>query len=95
MAVGAVCRHEEFTPGRSGHLDDVWVAPEHRGRGLTTRMLRGLLEFFRDAGVEVLSLNYVRGNAEAEAVWTRLGFTPVIVTAVTTLDETARRLGGA
>lgn len=94
MAVGVICRHEEFAPDRSGRLDDVWVAPEQRGQGITTRMVYGLLDFFRRAGVEVLSLNYVQGNVEAEAVWTRLGFNPVIATAVSTLEETERRLTG-
>lgn len=87
MAIAVICRHEEYEPGRSGRLDDVWVSPGHRNAGLCRRMVERLLAFFQDAGIETIALNYVVGNAEAEAVWARLGFRPVVVTATARMDQ--------
>jgi GNAT superfamily N-acetyltransferase len=63
-----------------GLVDDAWVDPEHRGRGLCRLLLSTLIEFFRERDLSKLQLGYIHGG-EAGAVWQRLGFSPVVVTA--------------
>lgn len=53
----------------------VWVAEGHRGRGLGTRLITGILEQARLAGVAAVSLNVEAGNP-ARLVYARLGFAP-------------------
>src|SRR5215813_7396909 len=65
MAVGRIVPHEEFEPAVWGHIDDVWVEPAYRHRGVCRTLLARLLEFFEEAGIEVLVLDYVIGNTEA------------------------------
>ena len=92
LAMGSVIEHSEMVPARSGKIDDVWVAPEHRRRGACRAMLARLMSFFGSAGVAELHLNFVDGNVEAEAVWREIGFESVVVTAVARRESVERRL---
>jgi ribosomal protein S18 acetylase RimI-like enzyme len=67
-----------FDPGTGleGEVAEVYVAPEHRGKGIATRLLREAVRLFEESGV---TLGYVWTRAENEDA-TRLyetaGFTP-------------------
>jgi ribosomal protein S18 acetylase RimI-like enzyme len=67
-----------------GVIDDVWVEPTHRRRGINRRIVQKLLEFAASRGFQELILEYASSNREAEAAWTRLGFSPVGVRASAT-----------
>lgn len=56
-----------------GYLADVFVLPEHRGRGLATVVVRALLELPAVRGFRRLLL----ATRDAHAVYARLGFAPV------------------
>ncbi|MDX1635455.1 MAG: GNAT family N-acetyltransferase [Marinobacter sp.] len=71
-------RHVEY---RSGIIDDVWVEPEFRKRGIFPDLLRRLVAFAESRGAYELILEYSASNKEAKAVWTRLGFKTVGVRA--------------
>lgn len=92
MAVGRIIHHDEFEPTVWGHIDDVWVEPEYRHRGVCRRLMARLLEFFEGARVEVLMLDYVIGNVEAEKVWKQFGFQPVLTVANVKLQEVKKHL---
>ena len=92
MAVGRIVRHEEFAPPLWGHIEDVWVRPAYRHRGLCRTLMTQLLEFFEGAGVEVLVLDYVIGNTAAEGAWKQLGFQPVLTVANAKLHEVRKQL---
>lgn len=64
-----------------GVIDDVWVEPQHRRRGINRRIVGQLLDFADSRGVQELALEYALSNREADAVWKRLGFTPTGVRA--------------
>ncbi len=81
MGSARIWMHAEYVPARSGELIDLWVDPNHRRRGLAGRVVSGLLKFFKANRVEFLSLNYVAGDSVVEALWKRLGFRPMLVTA--------------
>lgn len=54
----------------------LWVAPDHRGRGVGRDLLRSLLDDARDRDVPAVSLSVEAGN-RARALYTDEGFTDV------------------
>jgi len=64
-----------------GGIDDIWVEPKHRRRGLNRRIVTELVEFARSRGVQELCLEYSMSNIEAAGTWSRLGFQPAGVRA--------------
>lgn len=71
----------EETESRSGFIDDVWVEPDFRNRGIFSAIMRELVKFAENHDVHELILEYALSNKEAEAVWTQLGFKPTGVRA--------------
>lgn len=94
MAVGRIVRHEEFEPAAWGHIDDVWVEPAYRHRGICRALMARLVEFFERARIEVLVLDYAIGNTEAEGTWQRFGFQPVLTVANAKLTEVWKQIQG-
>jgi len=78
---GRAVTNKGYTPSRTGMVDQAFVEPQHRRRGVGARLVAGLCRFFAGQGIEDLSLRYVTGNDEAVGFWAALGFTPRIVTA--------------
>ncbi len=78
MGLGTLQMHDEYVPSNSGKIDDIWVEPRYRRKGLLKNLLLDLIEFFKSKGIESLTLNYVEDNQEAEVVWKKLGFKTVI-----------------
>lgn len=56
-------------------LHRVVVAPEHRRRGLATRLLRRGLDEAATRGISTASLEVEEGNGAAISLYVRLGFT--------------------
>lgn len=60
-----------------GGLSGLYVRPGHRGRGIAAALLGRALEHARhEAGVEVVQLAVVTGNATARALYLAAGFVP-------------------
>ena len=78
---GRVLSNKRYTPSRSGSVDQLFVLPEHRRRGIGSQLVAELCEFFAGEGVDALSLRYVLGNDQAAGFWQALGFEPRIVAA--------------
>lgn len=87
MGIGTLITHNEFKPNSSGRIDDIWIDPDHRRKGLCKRLILELAKFFRENGIMAVSLQYVMGNTEAEHVWPRLGFDSVIKIANANLED--------
>jgi len=69
--------------GRIGESDpdvarlyQVWVAPEHRGRGIARLMLDAVNDWARAAGCRRLSLDVTLGDGPAARLYSRAGFVP-------------------
>jgi ribosomal protein S18 acetylase RimI-like enzyme len=77
---------------RYGSIEDVWVEPEYRGRGICRALVGQLAEFFRIHGVHELTVGFVDGGAAAE-LWQRLGFTPAVIIANSNVDTLRTRRG--
>ena len=57
-----------------GFLLDLWVKPEHRGRGVARFLLDRAFAWCRLRGYRKLKLEVAVGNAEARALYTAAGF---------------------
>ncbi|MFC1971477.1 GNAT family N-acetyltransferase [Chloroflexota bacterium] len=53
---------------------DCWLSPQHRGKGLATKLLDGAMYRAREVRAGVLHVNIMEDNALAKAVLSRLGF---------------------
>ena len=81
MGLGSVVENPDLEPARFGAIDDVWVEPQWRRRGLGSKIVADLFRFLDRRGVDRLTLSFAIGNVEAESFWTRMGFQPALVMA--------------
>jgi ribosomal protein S18 acetylase RimI-like enzyme len=58
-----------------GHVDDLFVRPAHRRRGVAAAILRELARAFRERGVEHVALDVDAGNETARTLYESFGFT--------------------
>jgi ribosomal protein S18 acetylase RimI-like enzyme len=61
--------------GRDAFIDELYVAPSHRGRGLGRAAMTLAEEACRTAGVQALHLEVERTNVNARELYRRRGFT--------------------
>lgn len=62
--------------GRDGFVDELFIDPAFRNRGLGTQALMAACELARADGVRVLYLEVRRDNLAAQRYYERLGFGP-------------------
>jgi ribosomal protein S18 acetylase RimI-like enzyme len=60
--------------GRDGLVDELYVSPGHRGRGLGTRALEAAEAACREQGIRALHLMVERSKDGAQALYRRVGF---------------------
>ncbi|MEO6194822.1 MAG: GNAT family N-acetyltransferase [Thermoanaerobaculia bacterium] len=60
--------------GRDGLVDELYVSPEHRGRGLGTRVLDAAEVACREQGIRAVHLVVERYKDGAQALYRRMGF---------------------
>jgi ribosomal protein S18 acetylase RimI-like enzyme len=89
---GRVLANNRYVPALAGSIDQAYVRPDHRRRGVGTRLVSELCRFFAGEGVDSLTLRYVIDNQEAAAFWTALGFAPRIVTTGATRQAVEAKL---
>jgi len=75
------------------HIELVHVRPRARRQGVAAALIRECLRDAREHGAEWVSLDVLDSNAEALAVWHRLGFRDVEHVLAQPLDALERRLG--
>jgi ribosomal protein S18 acetylase RimI-like enzyme len=61
--------------GTDGFIDDIYIVPEHRGRGLGRKALQLALEESRNCGIRVLLLEVEAHNDRAYNLYASMGFT--------------------
>jgi ribosomal protein S18 acetylase RimI-like enzyme len=60
--------------GRDAFIDELYVAPEHRGRGLARAALDAAEQACHELGVRALHLEVERDNAAGLSLYRKLGF---------------------
>jgi ribosomal protein S18 acetylase RimI-like enzyme len=66
-------------------VDDIYVAPEHRSRGVGRELVRRCREWAAERGADGVSLQVAAGNERARELYRELGFREVSVYAVSEL----------
>jgi ribosomal protein S18 acetylase RimI-like enzyme len=78
-----------------GHVDDLYVRPAHRRRGVATTMLHHLARVLGERGVTSVALDVDADNSAARALYERAGFVQYADRFATKVDMLNRRLGRA
>ncbi len=68
----AACRKDDELPGCL-YLDSLHVAPEARGQGVGTALIRRVARYGREAGFRSMSVCIVKGNEGAGRLYARTG----------------------
>jgi GNAT superfamily N-acetyltransferase len=79
-AMGIACVSFVWTlehGGRSAWLDELYVIPESRNRGIGKTLLAAVLQTVEAAGCIAIDLEVDRTHARAEHLYAREGFTPL------------------
>jgi ribosomal protein S18 acetylase RimI-like enzyme len=61
---------------RFGYISDICVMPEFRGQRVAARLLDGIEQYLRRAGVVRLRINALAANTSARASYAHAGFAP-------------------
>src|SRR5262252_673533 len=78
-AIGVACVSFTWTlehGGKSAWLDELFVVPEQRDRGIGRAMLQGVLQRARENGCAAVDLEVDTQHARAERLYAREGFKP-------------------
>jgi len=68
-----------FSPKTWAAVEDVYVAPSHRGLGVGHALIQEYQEWARKKGANGLSLQVAAGNARARKLYEELGFREISV----------------
>ena len=60
--------------GRDAFIDEIYIAPDHRGAGLGTAALSRLKNALRESGIKAAHLEVEVDNTKAQALYARQGF---------------------
>ncbi|MCR4408474.1 MAG: GNAT family N-acetyltransferase [Anaerolineae bacterium] len=60
--------------GEHGHLTRIAVHPDFQGQGIGVRLMAEAIDFFRAAGVRVITLNTQKDNSNAQRLYRWFGF---------------------
>ncbi len=65
-----------LTPEMHGFVWDVWVAPEHRGKGVGKFLIQWAVDWARRQGYGKLKLEVAESNVSARQLYEEMGFRP-------------------
>jgi GNAT superfamily N-acetyltransferase len=71
-----VTEEDDYYAGACGHIGDLVVAGEARGRGVGTVLLAAAEGWARARGYRIISLNVFMDNVDARSVYERAGYAP-------------------
>ena len=77
LPVGLTWARADATDDAIIHLFQMWVAPEHRGRGLGRSLLITAIQWARDRGARAMLLGVTCGDTAAARLYASAGFEPV------------------
>ena len=71
-----VRRSPVILPSRDGLVDNAYIKTSWRNKGIGTRLVQMLLDWFRSQGINEVRVYYQISNSRAAAFWERVGFKP-------------------
>ena len=87
MLTVRVLESSNITPSRLGRIDDAWVEPDHRRRGVMRRLIQSALDFIESHDARHVMLDYSIQNTISAEAWGKLGFRPALVIAQATVKQ--------
>jgi len=66
--------HGIYGPKRFGFIGFVFVKRQHRGRRISSLMMREMLAWFAKRKIKHVSLSVMASNGPARAIWKKWGF---------------------
>jgi len=60
--------------GAAGYISTVMVSPDHRRRGIATKLMTGAIAYIRERGMKTAALHVISTNAPARGAYSKLGF---------------------
>lgn len=58
----------------AGHIYQMWVSPEARGRGVGGALMRAMIAWFETMGIDLVELDVTLDNTSAVRLYERYGF---------------------
>jgi GNAT superfamily N-acetyltransferase len=92
FAHGEVQHRSTHIPAIIGNIGSIFIIENFQRRGIGTRLIQEICQFFRTKSVEDVYLRYVLGNREGERFWEKLGFQPILVTTHSAIDAIETRI---
>jgi len=68
-------RHALWNPGLECYLAELYVVPEHRGRGLGRALMEAAIDTARQRGADYMDLGTSEADVVARRLYEQLGFT--------------------
>jgi ribosomal protein S18 acetylase RimI-like enzyme len=78
MLVVRILDNSNLDPVRFGRIDDAWVDPEWRERGVMTGLTRAAARFLAERRVSMVMLDWANNNPPSGTCWQKLGFEPLM-----------------
>lgn len=91
-----VLRRGELLPlsgSEAVHVEQLWVHPDHRRRGVARALLRAATTHAQHSGLDEVTCMVPPADREAQRFLARLGFTPLVTRRVVSAAALRRRLG--
>ncbi len=87
MIVVRLLENPRIEPGRLGRIDDAWVEPEWRRRGVMRALVRNAAEYAQERGYDRVMLDWSVKNVASARCWRGLGFDPMLVVGMAVSSE--------
>ena len=78
MLQARILDNPNMDPRPFGRIDDAWVDPEWRERGVMTGLTRAAAQFLADHRVSMVMLDWANNNPPSGTCWQKLGFEPLM-----------------
>lgn len=88
-----VHRPPVLLPHRDGLVDNAYVRPEWRRKGIGSRLCRMLLDWFVRQEIREVRIHYQVSNRAAAAFWEKMGFRPWTIEGHCFLSDPSRSSG--
>ncbi len=78
MLLVRVIDNPNMDPRPFGRIDDAWVDPDWRERGVMGSLTRAAARFLADRRVSMVMLDWANNNPPSGTCWQKLGFEPLM-----------------
>ena len=63
-------------PKKIGHIKEFFITKDYRGKGLSSRLMKEMINWFKSKGIKYISLEVFGKNKEVIKIYENFGFEP-------------------